>query len=224
MGVAIALQRPLSASQALEQIFNLVTQKRPHRLRLDPRSNSKRGHTMFRSASSTETASTANADTPLARRPRRQRRRAAAVLATVGVSTGVLLAVAPSAFATSISSYPSFSCAASGSGGVIRGSSLHVNDDGKTTAYYVEVDRWNSSTGSWYAYGVLRDGMGGYVESLTDSVVGQLNQPTLSAGVAHGYYRVWYWMRSSGDTSNQYSSGVDVSAPAHYYTSSICAV
>ncbi len=135
------------------------------------------------------------------RRLGRYGRRAATAVATVALGAGITLAGASSASAATgaASAGTSYQCNATATGGTVSANPLNMPFDSRTTTYYVYVEQWQGGT-AWRGYWVLSSqGRSSY--TMQDSGYNQRNQARFDFTVSHGYYRLWFDVMSTGDSS-----------------------
>jgi hypothetical protein len=121
--------------------------------------------------------------------------RALVVAAAASVIIG--LAIAPTAGATSLTSYPTFECYSSG---IIRADELgrQVNLDGRTTVWAVHLSIWNARQRRWVDYWNSK------FNRFQDTSFGVLVDSPIDVRVARGhYYEATDVVESTGDARPQ---------------------
>jgi hypothetical protein len=149
------------------------------------------------------------------------------IIAAVMVSLAAALGAAGSAgAAVNMTSYPSFDCYQQTT---LLPASITMHEpkmanDGLLTGYGATLERWNSATGQWYAYG-----RGGQVW-FADTAYGQLDAKQYKWNVApHSYYRINFSIlqynpvtKSAPPTASFYVQAI-YGAVGSYPTASYCA-
>lgn len=143
---------------------------------------------------------------PLARLSSRLRR-PKSLLAALGASAIVALAIAPTAGATSLRMSPTFECYSYHGTASITIDKLQVQEDGRATAWGAAVWRWNGRSWGTRPYWTSRASTFNDGDSNQgDSSFGQvLEQPISVRVAANSYYAVEDLMKSTGDRSVQHA-------------------